>query len=82
MPSKYQPLKPAPGSEYQPYPPGPIEKRIRKLENMVWALLNKIPKGPPIDPKDFTPFSEGKHDCKKVHPEMSHKKWEEKQEKK
>ena len=47
-------------TEYQPPEPGAIEKRIRKLEDLVANLLSKIPKGPPVDPKDFTPFGEGK----------------------
>ena len=68
-------------TKFQSPEAGPIEKRIRKLEDMVWSLLDKLPKGPPIDPKDFPPVREG-HDCEKAHPEQSHKEWEKSQEKK
>jgi|10_taG_2_1085330.scaffolds.fasta_scaffold82613_2 hypothetical protein len=47
-------------TKHQEPEPGAIEQRIRKLESLVAQLLSKIPKGPPINPEDFTPFGEGK----------------------
>ena len=77
-----------PTSTYQPYPPGPVEKRIRGLEDMVWGLFSKLT-GPPMTDEEraayaekmqgeLTPVREGR-DCAKVHPKMSHKKWKKQQ---
>jgi len=70
----------------QPDPPGPIEKRIRKLEDMIRALINKLPAGPPTPEEvediqtSLTPFRERKEhpgECEDVHKDQSHEEWEE-----
>jgi hypothetical protein len=66
--------------DIQPLPPGPIEKRVRQLEDMIRALINKLPAGgPPIDPADF-PLGprEGKEhpgECEDAHPDQDHDVW-------
>ena len=73
--------------EIQPYPPGPIEKRIRKLESMVWALLNKMFSSEPMTPEEaedikssLTSIRETKKHpgktCSQAHPGTSHETWE------
>tara|TARA_Y100000034_G_scaffold106847_1_gene135855 strand:+ start:96 stop:479 length:384 start_codon:yes stop_codon:yes gene_type:complete len=82
---------PKPASKYQPYPPGPIEKRIRKLEAMVWDLFEKVT-GPPMTDEEraewakniqgeLPPVREG-HDhpgqtCAQAHPNITHEQYEE-----
>jgi len=71
----------------QPYPPGPIEKRIRKVGDMIRALLDKIPKGPPIDPADFPlgprEGKEHKGSCWDAHGKegKTHEQWKEEEKK-
>ena len=62
---KYEPLEKLP-STYREPEPGKFEKRIRKLEDMVWSLLDKLSSGPMTPEEaekiraDMTPFGEGK----------------------
>jgi len=82
---KYQPLKPVPGSEYQPPEPGPVEKRIQQLEDLVIRLLKKIGSDtPPAEAAaniraSATPFNEKKEHpggCPTAHPDETHEEWE------
>ena len=78
-------------TKFQPPEPGPVEVRIRKLEDMIGTLIKKLVGSPMTDEEraewaknlqgELPPVREG-HDCEKAHPKMSHKKWLKTQEKK
>ena len=87
LPAEEETLEIEPTSTYQPYPPGPIEKRIRKLEAMLASLLDKVAPDAmtPEEAEDIrsslTPFRESAdhagQTCLQAHPNITHEQYEE-----